>query len=79
MKAVQMKSLWNPSEYHMAVCTIYQQLPTNCGTERHDKAMRESVMQLHADIQDAKSIQLGSSQWHFVLWCQSGRVVAAAA
>jgi hypothetical protein len=59
MKAVQMKPLWNSSEYHMAVCTVHQQLTTNC--EIHGKAARKSVMQLHAGIQVAESIQMGSS------------------
>lgn len=44
MKAVQMKPLWNSSEYHMAVCTVHQQLTTNCTTEIHGKAMRKSVV-----------------------------------
>jgi hypothetical protein len=65
MKAVQMKPLWNSSEYHMAVCMTHQQLTTNCTTEIHDNATMKSVMQLYAGIQVAESIQMGSSN---VIW-----------
>jgi len=61
MKAVQIKPLWNSSEYHMAVCMVHQQLTTNCITEIHGKAMRKSMVQLHEGIQVAESIQMGSS------------------
>ena len=67
-----MKPLCNSSEYHTAVCMTHQQLTTNCTTERHGKVTRKSVMQLHADIQDEGSTQMGSSRCHSVLWCQSG-------
>jgi len=61
MKAVQMKPLWNSSEYHMAVCMAHQHLTTNCTPEIHGKAVRKSVIQSHAGIQVAESIQMGSS------------------
>jgi hypothetical protein len=76
MKAVHMKPLWNSSEYHMAVCMVHQQLTTNCATEIHGKAKRKNVMQLHAGIQVAESIQMGSSN---VIRSFGVRVVAAAA
>ena len=60
MKAIQMKPLGNSSECHMAVCMVHQRLTTNCETEIHGKAMKKSVMQLHAGIRVTESIQMGS-------------------
>jgi hypothetical protein len=38
---------------------VHQQLTTSCETEIHCKATRKGVMQLHAGIQVAASIQMG--------------------